>query len=147
MGNSIQLPYANIWLTDNNIIEVIPTKRITVELDKATELMEAVLKLADNSPTIKSLIIVTSSVAFVAQDARVHITTECMSAERICSLALVSENHLSNVVSTLLLQHTEIQSIPMDMFASMEKASNWSVEMKQAVLKAVTKNSIVRLMV
>ena len=147
MGNSIQLPYANIWLTDNNIIEVIPTKRITVELDKATELMEAVLKLVNTNSKVKSLVIIMSSVAFVAQDARVHITTECMSAERICSLALVSENHLSNVVSTLLLQHTEIQSIPMDMFASMEKASNWSIEMKQAVLKAVTKNSIVRLMV
>ena len=123
MGNSIQLPYANIWLTDNNIIEVIPTKRITVELDKATELMEAVLKLVNTNSKVKSLVIIMSSVAFVAQDARVNITTECMSAERICSLALVSENHLSNVVSTLLLQHTEIQSIPMDMFASMEKAS------------------------
>ena len=147
MGNSIQLPYANIWLTDNNIIEVIPTKRITVELDKATELMEAVLKLVNTNSKVKSLVIIMSSVAFVAQDARVHITTECMSAERICSLALVSENHLSNVVSTLLLQHTEIQSIPMDMFASMEKASNWSVEMKQAVLKAGNERSFADILV
>jgi hypothetical protein len=147
MSNSIQLSYANIWLTDNNIIEVIPTKRITIELDKATELMEAVRKLVNTNSNVKSLVIIMSSVAFVAQDARVHITTECMSAERICSLALVSESHLANVVSTLLLQHTEIQSIPMDMFSSMEKASNWSVAMQKTAVKAVAKNSFADIMV
>jgi len=74
-----------------------------------------------------------SKTAFITEEAWAYFigsgSDECKSK----ALALVSDNHLGNVVSTLMIAYAENGNLPMKLFRSYPEAENWLLQEMESI--------------
>lgn len=109
----------------NGIIYIKPTRGVTIEEDMAQEMLNACFMNMEHPEQNVGLIINMSRVAFVSEDARSLLSGDSCIGQTISHLALVSDSHLSNVISTLTIQHSNTDIVDMRLFKSAEHAVDW----------------------
>lgn len=115
-------------LLGNGIVYVKPTKTVTIEEDVAEEMLKTCFENMEHSDQKIGLILNMKRVAFISEEARIMLTgSDCMSRS-ITHLAMVSDSHLSNVISTLIIQQCKCDEIKIRLFKSAENAVDWLQE-------------------
>lgn len=112
-------------LLGNGIVYVKPTRSVTIEEDMAREMLETCFMNMEHPDQNIGLIINMSRVAFVSEQARNLLSGDNCIGQSITHLGLVSNSHLSNVISTLTIQHSNSDSVDMRLFKSAEDAVDW----------------------
>lgn len=99
---------------------------MTIELDLAEQIINSCLENITISDGNVGLILNMSKVAFVTEDARNYLSSFELTRKGITHLALVSNSHLSNVISTLMIENCEAEKvIPMKLLKTTESAVDW----------------------
>ena len=112
-------------LLGNGIVYVKPTRSVTIEEDMAKEMLETCFMNMEHPDQNTGLIINMSRVAFVSEAARNLLSGDSCIGQSITHLGLVSNSHLSNVISTLTIQHSNSDEVDMRLFKSAEDAVDW----------------------
>lgn len=102
-----------------------PTRAVTIEHGMAKEILEICrlnMELADQN---LGLIINMAKAAFVSEDARELLSGDGNIEQSISHLALVSDNHLSNVISALTVEHNSSDNVEMVVLKTAEAAVDW----------------------
>lgn len=118
------LDFGDIELLNSEIFSIRLNARIIIELGTATELINTCNQLIESGRNC-GCIIDMSEVAFVTEDARNFLTNVGSHKGNIMGLALVSNNHLGNIISTLMISFCEAESIPMKLFKNRFEAESW----------------------
>ena len=131
MQKKLRTDFATIKLVDNMLLSISTSNRIILDLEMAKQLVSKCMELRAENFEDMIMVFDMSKTAFVTEDARTYITgigsVEC----GLRALALVSDNHLGNVVSTLMIAYGESDNLPMKLFRSHPEAENWLMrEMK-----------------
>jgi len=126
-------------LLDNNIVYIKPNRNITIEEDLAREILNTCFEHVQHPYRKIGLIIDMARVAFVTEQARELLTKNGCMGRFISHLALVSNTHLSNVISTLIIGQCESTEIEMKLFKYADNAVEWlqSHAEKEPMLEAV----------
>ena len=115
-------------LLGNGIVYVKPTKTVTIEEDAAKEILRTCFENMEHQDQKTGLILNMTRVAFISEEARILLTgSDCMSRS-ITHLAMVSDTHLTNVISTLIIQQCKCDGIDIRLFKSAENAVDWLQE-------------------
>ena len=91
----------------------------------AKEMLETCFMNMEHPDQNTGLIINMSRVAFVSEAARNLLSGDSCIGQSITHLGLVSNSHLSNVISTLTIQHSNSDEVDMRLFKSAEDAVDW----------------------
>lgn len=112
-------------LLGNGIVYVKPYRNITIEEDLAHEIIDTCFENMEYRYRHIRLIIDMALVVFVTEEARELLANNRCVGRSISHLALVSNGHLSNVISTLTIRQSESTEVEMRMFKSAENAVDW----------------------
>ena len=99
--------------------------KVTLELPMAQEIIANCVKLSDNLQTEVGISIDMRNVAFVTEEARNYLVEYCHKLMNIDRIALISINHLSNIISTLMIEHGNDSLVSMQLFRSRKEAEKW----------------------
>jgi hypothetical protein len=110
-------------LLGNGIVYIKPNKNIAIEQGIAKDIVASFKRDTNSNIERIGLIINMSRVAFITEEAGKVLC--CETEPGISHLALVSDNHLSNVVATLTFQHCGNSSIEKRLFKSAADAVDW----------------------
>ena len=128
MRKKLKTEFATIKLVDSVLLSISISNRIILDLGMAKQLIAKCVELKGGSLQDSTMVIDMSKTAFVTEEARTYISgagsDECGSK----ALALVSDNHLGNVVSTLMIAYAENGKLPMKLFRSYPDAENWVMQ-------------------
>jgi hypothetical protein len=126
MKDLIELQSVIIGATDDCTVYVHANRPITIELELAKQIVETARSLISVDSGSLAVIINMRKVAFITEEAREHIVNVGGGAKGITSIALVSDDHLANVISTLMIEHSDTDTLPMKKLNSVEEAMNWT---------------------
>ncbi len=99
--------------------------KVTLELPMAQEIIANCVKLSDNLQTEAGITIDMRHVAFVTEEARNYLVEYCHKLLNINRVALISTDHLSNIISTLMIEHGNDSSVSLQLFRSRKEAEKW----------------------
>lgn len=125
MYKQAQLGFAEVELMNQEVFFIKTNSRITLELDMAKELIGACNQMLNTDEKFCGYILDMSGAAFVTEDARNFITEGSSHRGKVEALALVSNNHLGNIISTLMISYSHADSIPMQLFKTSGRAQEW----------------------
>ncbi len=133
MQKKLRTDFATIKLINNELLSINTSNRIILDLRMAEQLVAKCIELKDGSSEQTTMVFDMSKTAFITEEARTYITgigsLECGTR----ALALVSDNHLGNVVSTLMIAYGESDNLPMKLFKSYPEAENWLMQEMKSV--------------
>lgn len=126
MSNLTELQSLVIGATDECTVYVQANRPITIELEQAKQIIQTARSLTSvDSPTL-AIIINMRKVVFIAEDAREYFVNVGGGMSGVTCLALVSNDHLANVISTLMIEHSDTEVLPMKKLDSVDEALNWT---------------------
>ena len=136
MYKHAKLEFAELELLNQEVFSIKLGSRITLELPMAQELIGACNQMLNSERKFCGYIIDMSGAAFVTEDARNFITEVASHRGKVEALALVSNNHLGNIISTLLISYSDSETFPMKLFKTDADAKGW---VSEKLAKAKTK--------
>ena len=123
--SSQQVPF-NTVIAGNGVIYVSLRESMTIELDIAEQIIESCLNNITVNDGNVGLILNMNKVAFVTEEARNYLSDISLIRKGITHLALISNSHLSNVISTLMIENGDSpEQIPMKLLKTTESAVDW----------------------
>lgn len=125
MYKQAQLGFAEAELLNQEVFFIKTGSRVTLELEMAKELIGACNQMLSTEQKFCGYVIDMSGAAFVTEDARNFITEGSSHRGKVEALALVSNNHLGNIISTLMISYADEGSIPMRLFKTSTEAQEW----------------------
>lgn len=131
----------NTVIAGNGVVYVSLKESMTIDLELAEQIIASCLKNITTVDGDVGLIINMSKVAFVTEDARNFLADKKHSFKGITQLALVSDNHFGNIISTLMIGNCDSgEVLPMKLLKTTESAIDWiqlelklSQQLEQAV--------------
>lgn len=120
-----QLEFAKIELLRQELFYIKLGNRVTLELDMAKTMIGACNQMLTSEGSFCGYIIDMSGAAFVTEDARNFITEVNTHRGKVEALALVSNNHLGNIISTLMISFAGTDTFPMQLFKQTSEAEDW----------------------
>lgn len=116
----------NTVIAGNGVIYVSLKKSMTIDLLLAEQIVTSCLENTTDIDESIGLVINMSKVAFVTENARNFLVDKKHSIKGITHLALVSDNHFSNVISTLMIENCDADEVlPMKLLKTTESAIDW----------------------
>ncbi|MGB1318118.1 MAG: hypothetical protein ACPG5W_07915 [Flavobacteriales bacterium] len=128
MFKQAHLDFAQIELVRQEVFYIKLGSRITLELDMAKQMIGACNQMITSEGKYCGYIIDMSGAAFVTEDARSFITEVTAHRGKVEALALVSNNHLGNIISTLMISFADSKAFPMQLFSKTNQAEAWIYE-------------------
>jgi hypothetical protein len=125
MYKQAQLGFAEAELLNQEIFFINTVSRVILDLEMAKKLIGACNQMLSTEKNKCGYVIDMSGVAFITEDSRNFITEESSHIGKVEALALVSNNHLGNIISTLMISCADKESIPMRLFKTPTSAQEW----------------------
>jgi len=133
MQKKLRTDFATIKFVDNLLLSISTSSRIILDLEMAKQLVAKCNELKGGSTEETIMVFDMSKTAFITEEARTYFTSV---GSKLCgsrALALVSDNHLGNVVSTLMISYAESSNLPMKLFRSFPEAENWLIREMESI--------------
>ncbi|MDB4655423.1 hypothetical protein OAE48_01105 [Flavobacteriales bacterium] len=141
MFKQAQLEFAKIELVRQEVFYIKLGNRVTLELDMARTMIGACNQMLTSEGRYCGYIIDMSGAAFVTEDARNFITEVNTHRGKVEALALVSNNHLGNIISTLVISFADTDTFPMQLFKKTSDAEDWLYQLISSAKRKLLKTA------